>query len=66
MIYWLSLAKLDSLSDPKIINGLKTQLFNSSSPILSVETILHTIFPFNYVCHTHSDAVEVLHEIRNT
>jgi rhamnose utilization protein RhaD (predicted bifunctional aldolase and dehydrogenase)/NAD(P)-dependent dehydrogenase (short-subunit alcohol dehydrogenase family) len=55
--HMLSLAKLDSLSDPQMVNELKTQLTNSSSPTPSVETILHAILPFKYVDHTHSDAV---------
>jgi len=57
MNHMLSLAKLDSLSDPQMVNELKTQLTNSSSPTPSVETILHAILPFKYVDHTHSDAV---------
>ena len=57
MSHMLSLAKLDSLSDPQMVNELKTQLTNASSPTPSVETILHAILPFKYVDHTHSDAV---------
>ena len=55
--HMLSLAKLDSLSDPQMVNELKTQLTNAASPTPSVETILHAILPFKYVDHTHSDAV---------
>jgi len=57
MSHMLSLAKLNSLSDPQMVNELKTQLTNASSPAPSVETILHAILPFKYVDHTHSDAV---------
>jgi len=57
MNHMLSLAKLDSLSDPQMVNELKTQLTNAASPAPSVETILHAILPFKYVDHTHSDAV---------
>ncbi len=57
MNHMLSLAKLDSLSDPQMVNELKTQLTNASSPAPSVETMLHSILPFKYVYHTHSDAV---------
>ena len=53
----LKLSQLDSLSDPQMVNELKTQLTNSSSPAPSVETILHAILPFKYVDHTHADAV---------
>ena len=57
MNHMLSLAKLDSLTDPQMVNELKTQLTNASSPTPSVETILHAILPFKYVDHTHADAV---------
>jgi rhamnose utilization protein RhaD (predicted bifunctional aldolase and dehydrogenase)/NAD(P)-dependent dehydrogenase (short-subunit alcohol dehydrogenase family) len=57
MNHMLSLAKLDSLSDPQMVNELKTQLTNASSPAPSVETILHAILPFKYVDHTHADSV---------
>ena len=57
MKHMLNLAKLDSLSDPQMVNELKTQLTNATSPVPSVETILHAILPFKYVDHTHADAV---------
>jgi rhamnose utilization protein RhaD (predicted bifunctional aldolase and dehydrogenase)/NAD(P)-dependent dehydrogenase (short-subunit alcohol dehydrogenase family) len=57
MAHMVSLAKLESLSDPLMVNELKTQVTNASSPTPSVETILHAIIPFKYVDHTHADAV---------
>ena len=57
MDHMLKLSQLDSLSDPQMVNELKTQLTNASSPAPSVETILHAILPFKYVDHTHADAV---------
>ncbi len=57
MDHMLKLAKLDKLSDPQMVNELKTQLTNSSAPGPSVETILHAILPFKFVDHTHADAV---------
>ncbi len=53
----LSLAKLKQLSDPQMVNGLKTSLVRSDAPAPSVETILHATLPFRYVDHTHADAV---------
>jgi rhamnose utilization protein RhaD (predicted bifunctional aldolase and dehydrogenase)/NAD(P)-dependent dehydrogenase (short-subunit alcohol dehydrogenase family) len=53
----LKLAELESLSDPQMVNELKTQLTDSLSPAPSVETILHAILPFKYVDHTHADAI---------
>ena len=57
MNHMLKLSSLESLSDPQMVNELKTQLTNASSPAPSVETILHAILPFKYVDHTHADAV---------
>ena len=63
--HMLKLAKLDKLSDPQMVNELKTQLTNSSAPVPSVETILHAILPFKYVDHTHADAVVTISNTSN-
>lgn len=55
--HMLKLAKLKSLSDPQMVNELKTQLTQALAPAPSVETILHAALPFKYVDHTHADAV---------
>ena len=65
MKHMLKLAKLDKLSDPQMVNELKTQLTNSSAPAPSVETILHAILPFKYVDHTHADAVVTITNTKN-
>ena len=65
MAHMLSLSKLKSLSDPQMVNELKTQLTNASSPTPSVETILHAILPFKYVDHTHADAVVTISNTSN-
>jgi len=57
LAHMVKLAKLETLSDPKMVNELKTQLTRSSSPSPSVETILHAIIPFKFVDHTHADSV---------
>ncbi|MFQ5691669.1 MAG: bifunctional aldolase/short-chain dehydrogenase [Nitrospinota bacterium] len=57
MDHLLALAKLPSLSDPQMVNELKTHLTNAAAPSPSVETILHAILPYKYVDHTHADAV---------
>ena len=57
MAHMVSLAKLKSLSDPEMVNELKTQLTDSNAPAPSVETILHAILPFKFVDHTHADSV---------
>ena len=53
----IALANLESLSDPQMVNELKTNMTKASSPTPSVEAILHAILPYKYVDHTHADAV---------
>jgi len=53
----VALAQLEALSDPDMVNELKTHMTNASAPTPSVEAILHAILPFKYVDHTHADAV---------
>jgi rhamnose utilization protein RhaD (predicted bifunctional aldolase and dehydrogenase)/NAD(P)-dependent dehydrogenase (short-subunit alcohol dehydrogenase family) len=53
----LKLAKLRVLSDPQMVNELRTHMTRASAPTPSVEAILHAILPFKYVDHTHADAV---------
>ena len=65
MAHMVKLSKLESLSDPEMVNELKTQLTNSSAPAPSVETILHAILPFKYVDHTHADAVVTISNTAN-
>ncbi|NOZ11568.1 MAG: bifunctional aldolase/short-chain dehydrogenase [Gammaproteobacteria bacterium] len=57
MAHLLKLAKLQSLSDPQMVNELKTQMTNAAAPSPSVETILHATLPYKYVDHTHADAI---------
>ena len=53
----LKLAKLETLSDPQMVNELVTQVTRAGAPAPSVETILHAILPHKFVDHTHADAV---------
>lgn len=57
MPHLLKLAQLPTLSDPQMVNELKTQMTVASAPTPSVETILHAILPYKYVDHTHADAI---------
>ena len=52
----LETAKLKKLNDNDMVNCLRSNLINSSSPNPSVETLLHAYLPFKYVDHTHSNA----------
>ena len=51
------LAMLPRLSDPEMVNELRTAMTLASAPTPSVEAILHAVLPFKYVDHTHADAV---------
>ncbi|GMQ92370.1 MAG: bifunctional aldolase/short-chain dehydrogenase [Gammaproteobacteria bacterium] len=57
LVHLQALAELPTLSDPDMVNELKTQTTIASAPTPSVETILHAILPYTYVDHTHADAV---------
>src|SRR4051794_4400288 len=54
------LATLSRLSDPEMVNELRTAMTLASAPTPSVEAILHAVLPFKYVDHTHADAVVTL------
>jgi rhamnose utilization protein RhaD (predicted bifunctional aldolase and dehydrogenase)/NAD(P)-dependent dehydrogenase (short-subunit alcohol dehydrogenase family) len=54
------LATLSRLSDPEMVNELRTAMTVASAPTPSVEAILHAVLPFKYVDHTHADAVVTL------
>ncbi len=51
------LATLPRLSDPEMVNELRTAMTVASAPTPSVEAILHAALPYKYVDHTHADAV---------
>jgi rhamnose utilization protein RhaD (predicted bifunctional aldolase and dehydrogenase)/NAD(P)-dependent dehydrogenase (short-subunit alcohol dehydrogenase family) len=57
MSHLLALAKLERLSDPEMVNELRTHMTNANAPTPSVEAILHAILPYKFVDHTHADAV---------
>ncbi len=60
MRHLLALARLPALSDPEMVNELRTHLTRATAPAPSVEAILHAILPHRYVDHTHADAVVAL------
>jgi rhamnose utilization protein RhaD (predicted bifunctional aldolase and dehydrogenase)/NAD(P)-dependent dehydrogenase (short-subunit alcohol dehydrogenase family) len=60
MDHLLALAKLPSLSDPQMVNELRTHMTRASAPTPSVEAILHALLPFKFVDHTHADAIVTL------
>src|SRR6185295_18048222 len=56
----MRLATLQRLSDPEMVNELRTSMTRAAAPTPSVEAILHAVLPFKYVDHTHADAVVTL------
>ncbi|WIM05421.1 MAG: bifunctional aldolase/short-chain dehydrogenase [Candidatus Nitricoxidivorans perseverans] len=57
LAHCLKLAELESLSDPQMVNELRTHMTQASAPTPSVETILHALLPWKFVDHTHADAI---------
>ena len=53
----IALSKLPALSDPQMVNELRTHMLRADAPTPSVEAILHAILPYKFVDHTHSNAV---------
>ena len=51
------LAGLPQLTDPQMVNELNIRVLRDVAPFPSVETLLHAILPYQYVDHTHADAV---------
>jgi rhamnose utilization protein RhaD (predicted bifunctional aldolase and dehydrogenase)/NAD(P)-dependent dehydrogenase (short-subunit alcohol dehydrogenase family) len=51
------LADLPSLSDRDMVRAQRTAMLDPDAPTPSVEAILHAIIPFDFVDHTHADAV---------
>ena len=50
----LQLRQLPKLSDEDMVNALRANLLDSSSPNPSVETLLHAFLPYKFIDHTHS------------
>lgn len=57
MRHLLALARLERLSDPEMVNELRTNTIDAAAPTPSVEAILHAVLPHKYVDHTHSDTL---------
>ncbi|HSG10018.1 MAG TPA: bifunctional aldolase/short-chain dehydrogenase [Longimicrobiales bacterium] len=51
------MADLPSLTDGEMVRAQRAAMTDPSAPTPSVEAILHAIIPFDYVDHTHADAV---------
>jgi rhamnose utilization protein RhaD (predicted bifunctional aldolase and dehydrogenase) len=56
----LEMATRESLSDTQMVAEQRAAMSDQSFPNPSIEAILHAIIPYNYVDHTHADAVVTL------
>ena len=54
------LAALEKISDVEMIRQQQMAKSNPDAPNPSVEALLHTIIPFDWIDHTHADAVVTL------
>lgn len=60
LAYLRKLRALDALSDPDMVNELRTHMMNAASPTPSVEALLHAFLPHRFIDHTHADAALAL------
>ncbi len=56
----LEMATRESLNDTQMVQEQRAAMSDQSFPNPSIEAILHAIIPFDYVDHTHADAVVTL------
>lgn len=61
----LEMATRESLSDTQMVAEQRAAMSDQSFPNPSIEAILHAIIPYDYVDHTHADAVVTLTNIPN-
>ena len=54
------------MTDKNMVNFLRNNLLNPSSPNPSVETLLHAFLPHKYIDHTHSNAILSLVNLKNS
>ncbi len=59
------LSILEQLSDKEMDNQLKINMADASSPLPSVEALVHAFLPHKYIDHTHSDSILILTNQKN-
>ena len=62
----LKTLKFNKMTDRNMVNFLRNNLLNPSSPNPSVETLLHAFLPHKYIDHTHSNAILSLVNLENS
>ena len=53
----LGMAELEQLDDSDMVRAQRAAMLDPNAPSPSVEAILHALVPFEFVDHTHADAV---------
>jgi rhamnose utilization protein RhaD (predicted bifunctional aldolase and dehydrogenase)/NAD(P)-dependent dehydrogenase (short-subunit alcohol dehydrogenase family) len=53
----LRLAAIKQLTDAEMVRQQRAAMIDPNAPTPSVEAILHAIIPYNYVDHSHADAL---------
>ena len=53
----------DGMTDIQMVNELRTNLMDASSPNPSVESLLHALIPAKFVDHSHADAIVTLADL---
>ncbi len=53
----LKLKYINSITDQEMVNYIRANLLNVSSPNPSVEALLHAFLPYKYIDHTHASAI---------
>ncbi len=61
----IAMASLETLSDSDMVTAQRAALQNPDAPNPSIEAILHAIIPFDFVDHTHADAVVTISNTLN-
>jgi rhamnose utilization protein RhaD (predicted bifunctional aldolase and dehydrogenase) len=56
----IAMASRETLSDTQMVKEQREAMSDQSFPNPSIEAILHAIIPFDFVDHTHADAVVTL------
>lgn len=56
----LKMAKLPAMSDEDMVLQQRAAMTNPNAPAASIEAILHAILPFQFVDHSHANAISAL------
>jgi rhamnose utilization protein RhaD (predicted bifunctional aldolase and dehydrogenase) len=56
----IAMASRETLSDTQMVKEQRAAMSDQSFPNPSIEAILHAIIPFDFVDHTHADAIVTL------